>query len=156
MELTLSRWTVRLALWLVAALFAAAMTLAPASAHPGHADVSAKEFASHHQADASLAPQINVKVAAAVGSASIRQTVAGAKSSAIVSAVLPASDGCRGVCCGFGANCCGMGCCSAFLPADAPTIGCLSHAAAAHFVAPPGSTVGVEPDSLLEPPNFLA
>lgn len=130
----MDRSAVRLALWLVAVLFAVAMSLAPASAHPGHAD-HGQHGASHRHVDTTPS---SVKGASSVESAAAELI----------------DGGCHGACC-CGLGCCGMGCCMACIVGQSPTLS-LHRAAVECAQALDRALSSVEPDSLLEPPNVSA
>jgi hypothetical protein len=134
----------------VAALFAVAMSFAPASAHPGHAD-HGPHVAAHRHVDATPA---SAKAVASVESAMAQQAATFIAISAVVSVASSLEDGCHGACC-CGAGCCGMGCCMACIVGQSPTLS-LNRAAVGRAQAPERALSSIEPDSLLEPPNASA
>jgi hypothetical protein len=145
-ELILVHSLARFALWLVAALFAMAMALAPASAHPGHHDDGARSAAAHRHVEAT--PE--------TASLNAIGLVSADRATATMSPSAP-EDGCPGgAACHHGANCCGTGCCSAFIAAVAATLPLALPVALTRTVRTFESRTSVEPASLLEPPNFRA
>jgi hypothetical protein len=143
----LDRPVIRLALWLVAALFAAVMSFVPALAHPGHAHAG-PHVADHH-VDAMTA---SINPASPIGSLlTARQTTPLVKIASVASVSSPADEGCHGACCCCVGNC-GMGCCLACILGQSPILS-LDSAVVASMPAPDHALSSIEPDSLLEPPN---
>jgi len=142
----------------MAALFAAVIALAPASAHPGHADHGAGAVASHHAVDASAAMQPDSFHAASLASSRLIEHKPDLVETAVAVSGPSRDDGCRQRCCGCcgaGTNCCSVGCGAACLPCAGPIL-TLARAAAARAGAAYRAPSGVEPASPLEPPKSLA
>lgn len=149
MELILHRSVAHFALYLVAVLFAAVMTLAPASAHPGHQDEGAHASV-HRRIEATPGLALKKAPLKSIGSVSAEITTATMAPSA-------ESDSSSGdAACRHGSGCCGTGCCSAFIVAVAPVLPLAIPVALVRRVWTFETRSGVEPNSLLEPPNFRA
>lgn len=144
----MDRWGIGLALWLVTALFAVTMALAPASAHPGHADAGFR-IAAHNRGDAGMP---GIKAASSISPTALR-TASLVKTASVVGALSSQDDGCHGACC-RGMGCYGMGCCPACIIGQSPTFA-LYGVAAAGIPAPARALTSIEPGSLLEPPNTI-
>ena len=154
----LSRPLVQIKHWVVAAFFAVLLLLvgAPAYAHPGHHGDHAMHIG-HHEPNASQpvdvkavlqgeAPVALVQTEAASSAApKIAAIVSVATSSLLGAQTLPRGN-CHGTCC-FGISCCSV--------CIVPQASSLIHqrVPSTHVAVVEQAVLGVEPSSLLEPPN---
>jgi hypothetical protein len=127
------------------------MTLAPAAAHPGHYDEGPHAAAVHrHIGAAAPGSALKTPPLKAIALVSAEITTATMAPSA-------ESDSSSGdAACRHGLGCCGTGCCSTFIVAVAPVLPLAIPVALARRVWTFETRSGVEPNSLLEPPNFRA
>ncbi len=156
------RWAFRHALWLVAALFAAAMAFVPvtASAHPGNHDFQVKVLAGPGELAAASAHALqqvrpfDLPLSAAGSSVESKSS---AESREAACPELKASCGAASACFScLGTCCCSAGCSFAVCPSVTGYAMPLIGNEAEFFPAAPDRLNSLSPQSPLEPPNATA